>query len=269
MARTLLAIVAHPDDEVFMGGTLAKYTAEGHRVVVAWVTRGELGEISDAALGTSDTLGDVREGEARAAAAALGVTETYFLGFRDSGMVGTEGNQDPRTLPQTEPGEATARFVALLREVRPDVVVTHDPTGGYGHPDHIAANRYTLAAFEALGGDQPMRLFYMVNTRSFFVRISEQAKLIDPDASPFEGFDIDQFTIRDEDVTAWVDVAPYLDRKNAAFNVHRTQFGADNLFRRFPEDFTRSLMAREAFVQAIPPAPPGQNQATDLFDLKS
>ena len=146
--RKLLAIYAHPDDESFgSGGMLAKYAAEGASVGLVCATNGEMGEISDPDLASSDTLGDVRIAELKCAAEALGVTELVLLGYRDSGMAETADNEDPRAFANAPDDEIVARLVGIIRRVRPDVVVTFDPTGGYGHPDHVAVHNRTVAAF--------------------------------------------------------------------------------------------------------------------------
>ncbi len=276
---TLLAVLAHPDDEVFIGGTLAKYAAQGIHVVLATVTRGELGEISDSALATPDTLGEVREGELRAAVQALGIQELRFLDFRDSGMAGTEGNQDPRTLPQTDPTEATRRFVALIRAVRPHVVITHDPTGNYGHPDHIGAWRATVTAFDAAGDAsqfpeagpawQPPRLFYQVIPRTFFARMRATMEALgmatEAETDEDGGWDEQTYGYDEDQITALVDVTEYLDAKAAAFEAHRTQFGLDHPFRKFPPQAMRDLMGEEPFVQARPVPDSGAPRVNDLF----
>src|SRR5512136_1013163 len=148
---TLMAVFAHPDDETFgVGGTLARYGADPEvRVVLVCATRGEAGEISDPQLSTAEHLGEVREQELRCACQKLGVDDLFFLGYRDSGMAGTPENQDPRALAMADEGEAVGKIVAHIRRERPEVVVTFDERGGYGHPDHMAIHRFAKAAFAA------------------------------------------------------------------------------------------------------------------------
>lgn len=272
--RTLLALVAHPDDEVLIGGTLAKYADAGARVVLVCATRGEVGEISDAALATPEALGEVREAEVRAAAAALGVTDVRFLGFRDSGMVGTPPNDDPRSFHQADPDEAVRRVVALLREVRPDVVITHDPTGGYGHPDHLACHRAMTAAIPAAAdpasypetgpGWAVGRFYWLVMARAFFLEMREQMQAVG-EAPAFEGLDLSKFGYADEDITTVINVRGHIDAKNAAFQAHRTQFGNDNAFRKLPDEVVRAMMSRESFILVQPAPIPGAPKSTDLF----
>jgi LmbE family N-acetylglucosaminyl deacetylase len=148
-AKQLLVVTAHPDDEVTnFGGLIYLAAQSGARVTLVCATRGEVGEIADPALATSDTLGSVREGELRAACAILGVAELRFLDYRDSGMAGTSPNEDPRAFMRASADGVVRRLVAIVRELRPTVVATFDPTGGSGHPDHMAANRHATAAFD-------------------------------------------------------------------------------------------------------------------------
>ena len=148
--RALLAVLPHPDDETFaVGGTLARYAAAGVRTVLVICTGGEVGEISDPALATPETLGVVRAGELAASARALGIARSVTLGYRDSGMAGTPDNDHPASFNQASLDEATGKLVAIVRQERPDVLVTYDDNGFYGHPDHIKAHQITVAAFDA------------------------------------------------------------------------------------------------------------------------
>lgn len=276
MRRTLLAIFAHPDDESFgVGGTLAQYAANGVRVVLACATRGEVGEISDPALATPETLGQVREAELRVACAARSVHELRFLGYRDSGMAGAPDNDDPRSYHRADPEAATRQLVGLIREIKPHVIVTFDPSGGYGHPDHIAVSRYTTVAFDVAGDPgkfpeagpawQPQRLFYNAFPRSVFLEMRGRMRALGLDTSEFDRFDAEQLGYRDEQITAVVNVSAQADAKWAALHCHRTQFGANNLFRRLPEAEIRAMMSREYFVQARPAPANGAREPSDLF----
>ena len=150
---TALAVFAHPDDEGFScGGTLAMLTARGAHVTLVCATNGDAGEISDPALATRETLAQVRQDELRQAMDITGVGDIRFLGYRDSGMAGTEDNKHPDSLSQADPGRVTDQLVTIIREVHPQLVITFDPTGGYGHPDHKAVNKHTSQAF-SLAGD--------------------------------------------------------------------------------------------------------------------
>src|SRR5713101_4117716 len=147
--KRLLGIFAHPDDEGTTSGAMLKYSALDVETGLVCATRGEVGEIADPTLATPENLGEVREGEMQAAAEVLGVHNLWFLDYRDSGMAGTPENQDPRSLAQANPAEVVGKLVAIIRQFRPQVIVTFDESGAYGHPDHIAIYRHTTSAFHA------------------------------------------------------------------------------------------------------------------------
>src|SRR5580692_9226998 len=169
MSRRLLFVHAHPDDEsIGTGATMAKYAAEGAHVTLVTCTLGELGEIIPPSLAhlaaeAEDRLGEYRVGELDAACAALGVTDHRFLGgrgrWRDSGMIGTEGNDDPRCFWRADLDEAARALLEVIREAGPQVLVSYDAHGAYGHPDHIQAHRVTRRAFELAGPGGPAKLY--------------------------------------------------------------------------------------------------------------
>jgi N-acetyl-1-D-myo-inositol-2-amino-2-deoxy-alpha-D-glucopyranoside deacetylase len=275
MKKTLLAIFAHPDDEAFgTGGTLARYAAEGADVVLVCATRGEAGEIADENLATPESLGQVRENELRCAAGALGISEVIFLGYRDSGMAGTPENEDPRAFVNAPAEEVVAQLVGIIRRARPDVIVTFEPNGGYGHPDHIAAHHHTIAAFHAAADParypeqgeawQASKLFYNTIPRSFFLTMRDQLEAMGEDTSAFARFEEAGAGWPDDQIHVTLDVAGEIEAKWTALNCHRTQFGPDNLFRRLPEKVTRQIMSREHFALAWPNPEPGL-QLADLF----
>ncbi|MDP6422636.1 MAG: PIG-L family deacetylase [SAR202 cluster bacterium] len=274
--RTLLAVFAHPDDEAFgSGGNLALNAAKGHCVALVTATRGEVGEISDPALATPENLGQVREGELRATAAALGVHDLTILGYRDSGMDGTEDNANPKALANADQQEVVASLVEIMRRLRPDVVITFDENGGYGHPDHIAINRHTVAAFHASGDASsfegkgepwsPGRLYYVVFPKSIFSRLREALIAHGEDASDFDRFEESGLGWDDDKVHATIDVTGVIDEKWKALNSHKTQFGADSPFNRIPVEATKALMSREHLVQ-VHPEPPNGVAYTDVFE---
>jgi len=163
--RRLLLVHAHPDDEsIYTGATMARYAAQGVQVTLVTCTLGELGEIIPPSLAhlaaeKEDRLGEYRIGELAAACAALGVTDHRFLGgpgrWRDSGMMGTEGNDDPRCFWRADVDQAARALLDVIGEVRPQVLVTYDADGAYGHPDHIQAHRVARRACELAGPNSP------------------------------------------------------------------------------------------------------------------
>lgn len=268
MASKILAVFAHPDDEAFgTGGTLSKYAAQGHLVYLVCATRGEAGEISDPHLATPETLGKVREEELRCAAETMGVAELIFLGYRDSGMAGTLENQNPLAYINAPDEQVIAQLIGNIRQIQPDIILTFEPNGGYGHPDHIAVHRHTVAAFHQaalsdlypqLGPSwQSKRLFYTAIPRSFFLEMSRRLRESGQDSS-----DVDRLLELgmgwpDDQINAIEDVSQTVNAKWEALNCHRTQFGPENLFRKLPEASIKQLMSYEHYALAWPAPSPG------------
>ena len=278
--KRLLAVVAHPDDETFgCGGLLAKCAAEGVGVSLVCATRGEVGEISDPSLATPENLAQVREWELRQACAALGVEELFLFGYRDSGMAGTADNENPRSLHQADSHRLTSEVAEIIRRVRPQVLLTFDANGGYGHPDHIAMHHATRQAFSAAGDPamypehltngvrphQPAKLYYFVFTRSM-VRTFHQALVESDVQTDFRDMDPETMGVPDEEVTTVVDVSRYLEQKERAGLCHRTQIQGDQVFEWIPEAVRTGFLSREHLVRAEPPFAPGQAMEGDIFD---
>ena len=272
----LLAIFAHPDDEsAATGGTLAHYAKEGFRVRLVCATRGEIGEISDPNLASHANLGEVREQELRDAAAALGISELTLLDYRDSGMAGTDDNKHPNALCNASADEVVVNLVGIIREFKPGVVITFDPSGGYGHPDHIAIHHHTVNAFKAasdpsLYTDQgepwsASRLFYTVFTDRSFATMRESLQKYGADTSEMDGWEEAADFWDDNKVDVRMDLSGVADAKWDALNAHRTQFGENNIFSRIPVEEAKASLSTEAFVLAQPAAVSG-TQLADLFD---
>src|SRR5689334_4669352 len=242
-ARRLLLVHAHPDDEsIGTGATMAGYAAQGAQVTLVTCTLGELGEIIPpdlAHLGADaeDRLGEYRIGELDAACAALGVADHRFLGgqgrWRDSGMMGTEGNDDPRCFWRADLDQAADALLGVIREVGPQVLVTYDANGFYGHPDHIQAHRVAWRAFQQ-AGDYGLAKFYAT-------------------AAP----DSDQ-------VTTEIDATAYLDRKQAAMRAHATQITVDPPYFALSNQVRYELRGVEYYTLLAGPRGPGERE-TDLF----
>ena len=256
---SVLAVFAHPDDEGFgCGGTLAMLVAGGARVTLVCATNGDVGEISDPALATPDTLAQVRQEELRRAMAVTGVDDLRFLGYRDSGMAGTVDNEHPDSLHQAPDEAVVSRLADIMRETQPNLVLTHDPSGGYGHPDHIAVCRHVTTAFRRVYGREgigtnatAMSLYYVCFPRSNFRRMWRE--MLDLGITPpFASLDIDSLGTPDEEVTATVDVTEYVDVKIASLNCHRTQLDPNGPFAQLPEELSREYMRVEYFSLALP-----------------
>jgi N-acetyl-1-D-myo-inositol-2-amino-2-deoxy-alpha-D-glucopyranoside deacetylase len=251
--RRLLLVHAHPDDEsIGTGATMARYAAEGAQVTLVTCTLGELGEIIPPSLsylaeGDGARLGEYRIGELNAACAVLGVTDHRFLGgpgrWRDSGMMGTEGNDDPRSFWRADVDQAADALLDVVRDVRPQVLVTYDANGFYGHPDHIQAHRVCVHAFERAGRPYGLAKFYATAA---------------PDSPQ---------------VTTEIDASAYLDRKLAAMRAHATQIAVDAPFFALSNQIRHEASGVECYtLLAGPrgaggpdgPAGPGGRE-TDLF----
>jgi N-acetyl-1-D-myo-inositol-2-amino-2-deoxy-alpha-D-glucopyranoside deacetylase len=261
----LMAFHAHPDDEVTStGGTLATYAERGEQVVVVTATDGAEGEIHNYEDPESikPQLAEVRRQEIAAALTALGVGHHEFLGYRDSGMMGTESNSHPDCFWQADFMEATGRLIRHLRAYTPEVLIIYDPFGGYGHPDHINVHRVGLAAYWGaidlgrfpLDGEekpwQPSKVYMTSWPRSRTRRFAElrfEAGTIDR-----EQYERMQHSgTPDEQITAWMDVTPQIDKKLAAFRAHRSQIPEDWFLLSVPEEDRPLVMGRESFVRVF------------------
>lgn len=274
---TLLAIYAHPDDEVLgAGGTLAKAAAQGVRVVIVVATRGEAGEIQRPGTATPETLPLVREQEMRCAAQALGVSELIFLDYRDSGMAGSLDNEHPAALVNADADEVLAKLAPIVRRLRPEVVITFEPYGGYGHPDHKAIHHHTLAALAAAADGEALpvsgapwrvpRLYYHLLPRSIFREMRHRVAASGGDTSDYDEMlqNLPAEAWPEDEVHVAVDVSHYVEQKWAAWNCHRTQFGPNSRFRRLPDADMKEIFSTEYFAMAHPQPQPGV-MLTDLF----
>ncbi|MFF4649628.1 N-acetyl-1-D-myo-inositol-2-amino-2-deoxy-alpha-D-glucopyranoside deacetylase [Streptomyces sp. NPDC001380] len=285
--RRLLLVHAHPDDEsIGNGATMARYAAEGALVTLVTCTLGEEGEVippelAHLAADRDDTLGAHRSGELAAAMKELGVTDHRFLGgpgrYRDSGMMGVPSNDRPGCFWRADVDEAAAHLVAVVREVRPQVLVTYDEDGGYGHPDHIQAHRVAMRA-HALAADPAFRpdlgpawavpkVYWNCMPRSVleagFAALRAAGK-----ESPFPGVasaDDVPGVVDDALVTAAVDGSAHAARKAAAMAAHATQIAVDGPFFALSNDLGQPMPAVEYYrlVHGVPGVADGRED--DLF----
>ncbi len=287
-ARRLLLVHAHPDDEsITTGATMAKYVAEGARVTLVTCTLGEEGEVIPAryahlASDRDDTLGAHREGELAAAMAELGVTDHRFLGgagrYRDSGMMGAPHNDRPDCFWRADLDEAASHLVPVVREARPQVLITYDPQGGYGHPDHIQAHRVAMRAAELAAdpGHRPgeraahavERVLWNCVPRSVIIgafRAAEAAGRDFPFASIATVDDVPG-VVDDAEVAFEIDGTPYAAAKSAAMRAHFTQIAVDGPFFTLSNDRGQPLFSREYFTLARGAGvPDGGRPAGDVF----
>ena len=251
---TLLAVHAHPDDEATStGGVLAKYSTEGIRTVLVTCTDGAMGDGADGSKpGESGhdqaAVIELRRRELEESCRILGVRHLETLGYRDSGMMGWESNHAPDAFWNMPVDEAAVPLVQLIDRYRPQVILTYDEYGFYGHPDHIQAHRITLAAMDTAG--TKARLYYPALRRSrlegFRERMAESGAEL-PDVDPAE------FGTPDQDIAATIDCRPYAAAKLAALRAHASQ--SDNIFfLRFELPEFTEIFGTEEFRQARGPS---------------
>ncbi|WP_027892863.1 PIG-L deacetylase family protein [Calidithermus chliarophilus] len=224
MPKTLLAVYAHPDDEGFSGGALAHYAAKGYRVVLACATRGEAGQVKDASLGQVKDLGALREQELRKACEILGIEPPVFLGFHDSGRKERVQQDNPLALMNAGWLEVEARVREVIARVEPQVILTFDPHGGYGHVDHLVVQRATTAAFFSSSHlpNPPQRLFYGVLPLASLERMRQSERF----ANLLGENDPKVFGVDPRLVAVRLNVEPYLERKWQANRAHVSQFAS-------------------------------------------
>ena len=266
--RRMLLVHAHPDDETINNGvTMAKYAAAGAHVTLVTCTLGEEGEVlvpglAHLAADKDDALGQHRIGELATAMEALGVEDFRFLGgpgrYRDSGMMGLPTNDRPDSFWQADLDEAAGHLVPVIREVRPQVVITYDENGGYGHPDHIQAHRVAMRAVElaadpGVGDDAPWdvaKVYWCALPLSWW-RQSLRALRAAGDTTTFEGLDPEgdlPFGVPDDVITAVVDGADLVDAKLAAMRAHATQIAVDGPFFALSNNLGNEVWSREAYT---------------------
>ncbi len=273
--KRVMAVFAHPDDEGAVGGTLTKLAnADNSEVMLVCATRGEVGEISDPALATRDTLPEVRTKELETAVDILGIQHLRWLDYRDSGMVGTSENEDPRALVQANDEEVVGKIKTLVNEYLPDVVITFEPFGWYGHPDHRAVYQHVTVAHKQLTAEGlNSTLFYAVIPIEAFKKSVDLALALgiidEGEIGFFEHIPYEQQLATQQSSTHVIDVEPVLPQKEAARSAHRTQFGDDNLFNQLPKDSLPEILGKEYFIQVAPPPANGASEGpqSDLFDL--
>ncbi|NRQ35829.1 N-acetyl-1-D-myo-inositol-2-amino-2-deoxy-alpha-D-glucopyranoside deacetylase [Nonomuraea sp. NN258] len=272
--RRLLLVHAHPDDEsIGTGATMAKYVAEGAHVTLVTCTLGEEGEIipgdlAHLAADRHDALGPYRVGELAAACQALGVDDHRFLGgqgrWRDSGMMGAASNDRPGAFWQADLDEAAGELVKIIREVRPQVLVTYDENGFYGHPDHIQAHRVSrraceLAADPGHGTGEPWRIakfYHTAQAKSVMHRSTEALR--DSDVRFItENVDDLGFGCPDEVITTEIDARAWIGNKMEAMRAHATQIMVDAPWFALSNNIGQEVLGVEHYVLAagVPGAP--------------
>ena len=247
---TLLLVHAHPDDEtISTGGIMLRAHRAGHRVVLVTCTRGEQGQIHNMdPEEVRPRLGEVRTEELRCACAVLGVDRQEFLGYRDSGMANRPSNDDPDSFHQVPLPDAAERLAPILREERPDVVVTYTPDGTYGHPDHIKAHQTTVAALDLLAGEgwQPGRFYHHAVPRSVIEEMQRRMADLARDSAAQQMVRIGG--IPDEQITTVVDVRDLVGEKRKALECHVSQLDPRGPWASVQSQLMEAALGWERFV---------------------
>jgi LmbE family N-acetylglucosaminyl deacetylase len=247
MPGTVVSFHAHPDDEaILVGGTLALAAEAGHRTVLVFATRGDLGEVADGLLAPDEALADRREVEARTAAEVLGVSRVEFLPYGDSGMAGEATNHAPGAFTGVDVDEAARLLAGILEEEQAAVVTAYDDHGGYGHPDHIQVHRVGLRA-AALAGTA--RVYAATVSREYYRDLATTLAESVPegvDAPDPEAMDLG---VPDALITTRIDVGSALDRKRAAMAAHPSQIPDDSFFLSIDDEAFRRTFGLEWFIR--------------------
>ncbi|MDL1885501.1 GlcNAc-PI de-N-acetylase [Anaerolineae bacterium CFX8] len=274
--KTIMVIFAHPDDESHgPGGTLAKYAAEGIKVHYLCATRGEAGTVDNRFLQNGRSIAELRTAELGQAAAKLGLADVSFLGYRDSGMEGTPHNLHPESLYAASLDEVAGRIAEYIRRLRPDVIITHDQYGWYGHPDHIKCHCATLRAYEMLYGircgtadsryvSNAPRLYVSSFSKSLLKIIVRLMPLFGRDPRRHgQNQDVDLVRIASWDIptTARIHVRHYLPAKDRAKAAHASQQPLTQSKNGLLNIFMRWVETKETFSRLYPPV--GQNEVME------
>lgn len=277
---TLLAVLAHPDDETFgLGGTLALYANRGVDVYLVCATRGEVGEMDERLMRGFHSIAERREAELRCAAEHLGLKGVFFLDYRDSGMPGSPDNHHPSALAAQPLDQVAAQVTHTIRMLHPQVVVTFDPIGGYRHPDHIAMHNATVKAFYAAGDPNqypdpdglppytPQKLYFQTIPRRLLRLAVKVMPLFRQDPRRMGiNKDVDFVSIAEESfpIHAVINFRPVIKRRDEAVACHESQ-GGSSLSSGLVGTIRRLFGTSEQFMQAYP-LPDNGKVARDLFE---
>ena len=279
MTKTILAVLAHPDDESFgLGGTLALYANKGCDTYLVCATRGEVGTVDEEHLNGFMDIAELRTAELERAANILGLKKVFFLDYRDSGMPGTQDNQHPDAQINHPVDEVAGKVVKYIRELKPDIVITFDPIGGYKHPDHIHIHKATVLAFETANDAsfhpeagapfQPRALYYQVVSRRILRLMVRLMPLFGQDPTRFgrnQDVNLKELAEVDFPVHVRLDITPVAQIKQEAGRQHASQ-GGSQMRRGWIGLLSRFFREREEFMRAYPPVENGRYQtAEDLF----
>jgi N-acetyl-1-D-myo-inositol-2-amino-2-deoxy-alpha-D-glucopyranoside deacetylase len=268
---SLLVVFAHPDDEIFHSGMLAHVADRGARVTLVCATNGEAGK-PHPSVGPIADLGAVRVEELQLSCARLGIEPPVLLGFHDSARKERQRHDDPHALANVDMLDVEAAIRGVIADVKPHVVMTFEPHGGYYHPDHLAIQRAATAAFfssSVMGGEAPERLFYGTMLRDVFRTFAEASR----GRGILDGLDPDVFATAPEMIAVSFDARSYLPRKLAAMTAHRSAFGLTlEMLKNPPTGAAQMLQAfgpvleREVFMLGGSRGPVPRWPLNDFFD---
>ncbi|HET9589501.1 MAG TPA: PIG-L family deacetylase [Anaerolineales bacterium] len=287
MTRKILAVLAHPDDESFgLGGTLSLYARKGYGTYLICATRGEEGSMDEEHLNGYKDKAELRTGELQKAARHLGLKEVFFLDYRDSGMPGTEANEHPDAQINHSVDAVARKIVRYIRELKPDIVITFDPIGGYKHPDHIHTHRATVLAFERaddasfhpeagiLSGDEggpfkPRALYYQVFPRRVLRWMVRLMPFFGKDPTKYgrnQDVNLKELAEVEFPVHVRLDIRSVEEAKRLAGAEHASQGGV-GMRRGLMGLLARMFGEYEDFMRAYPPVGNGFRRRNDLFDI--
>ena len=279
MTKTILAVLAHPDDESFgLGGTLALYARKGYNTYYVCATRGEAGTVDEEYMRGFSSTAEMSTDELMRAAQQLGLKDVFFLGYRDSGMPGMEENKHPDAQINHSIDEVAGRVVRYIRELKPEVVLTHDPIGGYKHPDHIHIHNATKLAFEKADDTsfhpeagspfKPRALYYQVFSRGILRLSVRLMPLFGKDPTKFgRNGDVNLLELAEVEFPIHVrlDIRTVMDIKRKASAQHASQGGAQ-VRRGWMALVAKIFGEREEYMRAYPPVANGKHKVSeDLF----
>lgn len=275
MPKRLLLSLAHPDDESFgWGGVIARYVSQGVTVDYICATNGDRGTVDDRYLDQYGSVAAVREAELDCASQVLGFRQVYKLGYCDSGMMGSADNSNPDCLWQADEEQVVAQIVKIIRETQPHVILTFDPFGAYGHPDHIFMHRATTRAFHAAGDPQqypdagpayqPQKLYYS-NLQRVILRMGiwvARLKRQDPRRLGVnKDLDLVEILNHVPPAHAIIDVRKWYDIWDKANACHASQGGGGTLIPKW----LRRILGGQTFTRAYPEPVTGEPKERDLF----
>jgi LmbE family N-acetylglucosaminyl deacetylase len=276
----LLACFAHPDDEAFpVGGALAFHAQKGTNVRLITATSGEEGDIRSPGIATTVTLGAIRRAELHASANALGIQSLSVLGYRDSGMVGSGSNDRTDAFINIPGNEVVEKIVREIRSFKPQVVLTFEPGGLYGHPDHIAICKHTTEAFhkandqssfidqitEGLEPFQPLRLFYSARPQGFRTTMALKLREAGIDF-PLPNIERANDGMDPSSIQLEMDVSSQLDAKMACIQCHKTQVAPNWPYNKVPRAVSEDILGVEHYIRAWPELAKNERLSDNFFE---